>query len=229
MAEPRPGHTHSLFDIEDNSNVLHVRDMSIGPVSTSDVSEFSARYHYARRGGGQLWRWGLWHGPILLGVVAYNLPTRTVCESVFGAEYGADHVWHMGRLVLAETAPRNSESRLIGGSLRAIEAGFPEVWAVVTYADTDQGHIGYVYQATNALYTGTAGEKSHYRDTDGNIRSDYQSGRLHVKDAADRGWTRHPSGPKHRYVYLLGNKTRRRRSRKLLRYEIKSYPKGNNA
>lgn len=119
----------SLFDVEDVTEMPKVRDMIVAPVSPSDVQEFARRYHYTATGGSAVWRWGLWHGPVLHGVVAYNLPTRTACESVFGPEH-FDKVIHMGRLVLSDESPRNSESRLIGGSLREIERNYPAIWCV---------------------------------------------------------------------------------------------------
>ena len=219
------GHPVSLFDVEDVVQQPKVRDMAVGPVSTTDVNEFARRYHYTENGGAATWRWGLWHGAILHGVVAYNLPTRTACESVFGKEFH-EHVWHMGRLILSEESPRNSESRLIGGSLRAIERDYPNTWCVLTYAAADVGHIGTVYQATNAIYTGVSSVEHYYVDTRGQRRSNYVNGaRLSKELAIGRGWTVHDSLPKHRYIYILGNKTERRHRMKLLRYPILPYPK----
>lgn len=215
----------SLFDVECVETLPKVRDMIVAPVSGSDVHEFARRYHYTETGGAATWRWGLWHGPVLHGVVAYNLPTRTACESVFGAEHH-EHVWHMGRLILSDKSPRNSESRLIGGSLRAIERDYQNVWGVLTYAAADVGHIGTVYQATNAIYSGTTGTEHYYIDTWGQRRSNYVNGaRLSKELAVRRGWTVHDGLPKHRYVYILGNKTQRRHRLGLLKYPILPYPK----
>lgn len=216
----------SLFDVEDVETQPKVRDMVVAPVGTRDVREFARRYHYTETGGNMTWRWGLWHGVVLHGVVAYNLPTRTVCQSVFGPEHGVDRVWHMGRLILSEDSPRNSESRLIGGSLRAIEQNYPEVWAVLTYAATDVGHIGTVYQATNAIYTGQGGDANYYVDSTGKRRGTHLGGsHVDLDRAASMGWTHHVGGPKHRYVYILGNKTQRRHRMNLLRYPVLPYPK----
>jgi hypothetical protein len=218
-------HEMSLFDVEDVAVQPKVRDMIVAPVTPSDVHEFARRYHYTATGGSMMFRWGLWHGPVLHGVVAYNLPTRTVCESVFGKDH-FDKVLHMGRLILSEDSPRNSESRLIGGSLKAIEKDHPDFWGVLTYAAADVGHIGYVYQATNAIYTGTSSTEHYYIDKLGQRRSNYVNGaRLSKPSAAARGWTVHESLPKHRYVYILGNKTERRHRTSLLRYPILPYPK----
>lgn len=215
----------SLFDVENVETMPRVRDMTVAPVATCDVNEFAKRYHYTQTGGNMPWRWGLWHGPVLHGVVAYNLPTRTVCESVFGAEHH-EHVWHMGRLILSDASPRNSESRLIGGSLRAIERDYPNVWCILTYAAADVGHIGTVYQATNAIYSGTTGVEHYYIDTRGQRRSNYVNGaRLSKESAINRGWTVHDSLPKYRYIYILGSKTQRRQRMALLKYPILPYPK----
>jgi hypothetical protein len=215
----------SLFDVENETEMPKVRDMTVSPVGTKDVQEFSARYHYTGTGGNMTWRWGLWHGQILHGVVAYNLPTRSVCASIFGEEH-LHRVWHMGRLILSDESPRNSESRLIGGSLRAIQQEHPDVWAVLTYAATDAGHIGYVYQATNALYTGEGGDPNYYVDQSGNRRGTHLDGHgVSLERAAGMGWTRHRGGVKHRYLYVLGNKTERKQRRELLRLPVLPYPK----
>lgn len=215
----------SLFDVSEETESLKVRDMVLGPVNSRDVNEFSRRYHYTSTGGNASWRWGLWHGVTLLGIVAYNLPTRETCQSVFGPEH-YDKVWHMGRLALADEAPRNSESKLISASLQAIKREHPNVWGVLTYAATDVGHLGYVYQATNAIYTGTGGHAVVYTDTEGRRRSDYYaSSYVSRAEALSRGWTVGEGGPKHRYLYVLGSKTQRRQRMEMLRLPTLPYPK----
>lgn len=224
-------HAMSLFDVEDVEQQPKVRDMVVGPVSSADVREFAKRYHYTGSADSIAWRWGLWNGPVLHGVVAYNMLTANVCRSVFGAEH-AQHVWHMSRLILSDKSPHNSESRLIGGSLKAIRQDYPEVWAVLTYAAQHANHVGYVYQATNAIYTGlAAGGECVYLDERGIQRSRRgldiakHGGASLERRAADRGWTRVDVPRKHRYVYILGSKTQRRQRMKLLRYPVLPYPK----
>jgi hypothetical protein len=221
----------SLFDVENVEEMPKVRDMIVGPVGARDVREFAKRYHYTGSADSIAWRWGLWDGAVLHGVVAYNMLTANVCRSVFGSEY-ASHVWHMSRLILSEESPRNSESRLIGGSLKLIQREYPDVWAILTYAAQHVNHIGYVYQATNAIYTGlAAGGECVYLDTDGLQRSrrgldiDKYDGASLAERAEARGWTRVNVPKKHRYVYILGSKTQRRQRRALLRYPVLPYPK----
>lgn len=206
-------------------NPPNVRDLAVGPATVADVRDFASRYHYARNAHTDGWRYGLWHGVTLYGVIVYNLPTRSVCECVFGPNH-ANHVLHMPRLVLSPDAKPNSESHLIGRSLRLLHVDLPDVWAVVTYADTTVGHIGYVYQATNALYTGTVAPRPYYLDAEGRRRAVYRDGKtLTPSAAAELGYTRHLSKVKHRYLYILGGRTQRRQRRGLLRLPVLPYPK----
>jgi hypothetical protein len=215
----------SLWDVEDVETMPAVRDMTVGPVTAADVREFAQRYHYSGSANNAMWRWGLWHGPVLLGVVSYNLPTQRTCASVFGPEH-QHRVWHMTRLILAEDAPRNSESRLIGGSLRAISRQYPDVWAILTFAASSARHVGYVCQATNAIYTGIGGSSGFYTDRSGSRRATNLDGWfVGAERAADMGWTLHRESAKHRYVYVLGTKRQRRVRLALLRLPSLPYPK----
>ena len=214
----------SLWDVETTYEKPRVRDMTVGPVSTSDVSEFCGRYHYTGLGNNVPIRFGLWHGFTLYGVIGYNVPTRETCASVFGDE-DIEHVWHMGRLAMADASPPNSESRLIGGSLRAIERTRPEIWAILTYAAQSAGHVGYVYQATNALYTGTGGGNQYLLDENGNRRGTKQGVRVTIAEARRRGWVFVKEPPKYRYLYILGSKTERKQRRAMLKLPVLPYPK----
>lgn len=216
----------SLFDVEDSDDMPPVREMTIDRVTTAEVREFCARYHHTGHSGYDQNRWGLWYGAVLLGVVSYNNGSRSAAAAVFGEEHAA-HVWHMGRLAVADRAPRNSESRLIGGSLQAIKATRPDVWAVITYADTGAGHVGYVYQATNAIYTGAASAHHvNYRTPDGRHVTDRPVRRSLTRvEATALGWTPVSPSPKHRYVYLLGTKNQRRHRSRILLLPSLPYPK----
>lgn len=216
--------TPSFFDVDDIAEFGAVKDMKVSRAPSKDVDEFCQRWHYSNTGGNMSWNYGLWDGFTLVGVVSYNLPTMETCASFFGQERW-EWVVHMGRLVCAQDAPRNSESRLIAGSLRMLKIDRPVVRAVVSFAAVGQGHIGYVYQATNALYCGTTQKNHFYIDDLGKRRSSKQGKHLSIPKALARGWTVHYEPGKHRYVYLIGNKTERKEARALLKYPVLPYPK----
>jgi hypothetical protein len=199
----------------------------VRPATTQQIVDFTRQYHYAGAASPYAcsWRWGLWYDDTLLGVVSYNVPTISTCDSLFGPE-GRHKVWHMNRMAFLPDAPKNSESRLIGLAHREIERNF-DVWGIVTYADAEVGHVGYIYQATNAFYTGKSVAKPYFRDPDGNRRSLYRDGKTLSREIVERlGYVRHQGVPKYRYVYILGTRSQRRERFAMLRYSVLDYPKG---
>lgn len=221
----------SFFEVNDHSTV-RPRDLVVRPCSAADVQNMCARWHYSRGAGHIGYRHGLWDGDVLYGVSLINAPVPNVQECVFGSEH-AHHVMDLQRLALPDDAPRNCESRLISGSLRLLKQQRPDVWAVVTYADTTQGHVGTIYQATNALYTGTGRTTYAWVDSRGVLRSKRSSGGgrgdhggISKAEAEARGWTRVDSKVKHRYLYLLPDSRKHRRELlALLQLPVLPYPK----
>ena len=124
------------------------------------------------------------------------------------------------------TKERNAASFLIGNSLKMLA----HPCAVVSYADTEQGHSGIVYQATNWLYTGAT--KSH-------DKAYLINGvRTHPMSLRDRGitdptrWAKEnnvqtvPPMLKHRYFMLLGDKRQKSQMLSKLNYPVVAkYPK----
>jgi hypothetical protein len=77
--------------------------------------------------------------------------------------------------------------------------------------------VGYVYQASNFLYTGLSAKRN---DT----YSNGKHSRCYRKGQEEH---RHQTrNPKHRYVYLVGNKREKKQMMAQLRYPILPYPKG---
>lgn len=196
---------------------VKVRDTTVAGATTQQVETFCQQVHYAQHAGADSWRYGLWHGLDLLGIVTYNMPTTDAADGVFGPDR-RQRIRHMGRLALAHDAPPNSESRLIVHSLRLLRADNPDALAVLTFSDPDQrnpftgvAQVGLVYQATNALYTGEGGQPRYYWDPVNKRRM--ATSHLSSRQAREKGWEVHTGSPKHRYVYLLGTPAERRRLR----------------
>lgn len=128
---------------------------------------------------------------------------------------------------------KNMSSTLVGRSLRLL----PKPSIVVSYADTAQGHVGYIYQATNFIYTGLSAKRTDWK----------VKGREHLHGATvadeSRGqanraeWMRAKYGDdfyledrprKHRYIYLCGDKRQRAAMGSALLYDQSPYPKGDS-
>lgn len=189
--------------------------------------DFIKTHHYSKGCHNGPMCWGLFDGDDLIGVCAFATPnSENVRASVFGPEY-KDRVTELHRLVILDGTPTNAESWLIARALRGLKEYRPRIWAVLTFADGTQGHAGTIYQATNALYTGTTGRARFYRDAGGRLRHPRQNGVNITPDmAAERGWTSEMREAKHRYVYLIGDgPAHRRQLRSMIKFESATYPK----
>jgi len=89
---------------------------------------------------------------------------------------------------------------------------------LVSYADTKMNHNGYIYQATNWIYTGATKERTDIGFEDG-------SHSRHYDKNIDYSIRKHRSS-KHRYVYFIGKL--KKQFIKNLKYDILNYPKGEN-
>ena len=94
----------------------------------------------------------------LIGVSVFGMGNHETRCGVFGAEHFAG-ILHHHRLAAHPSVPHGLTSSFLAASLRALRRHRPDVLAVVTYADLDQGHVGTVYKATNALYSGPRGPR----------------------------------------------------------------------
>lgn len=209
--------------------LTRARGYVVLPVDFKTARAFVAQHHYARgMHNGPTALFGLWDGPSLLGVVAFATPcSEAVRSSVFGPDHKG-RVTELSRVVLIDEAPHNSESFFVSRALRLLKESRPDIWAVVSFADTAHGHVGTIYQASNLWYAGRSKSAQHFIDTEGRIRHRRQCGtNITTAEALARGWTPGRSGIKHRYIASLPDDKRHERhlSELLLLSRITPYPK----
>ena len=165
--------------------------------------------HYAKRLPSISFSFGLFIDNELTGVITYGMPASpNLCVGVCGETYRHD-VLELNRLCL-QNNNKNEASYLIAHSLKLL----PTPKIVVSYADTAQNHVGYIYQATNFIYTGLSAK-----------RTDAFANGNHPRHAIDPS-IRQERSRKHRYVYFCGNKRQKREFLDRLNYPIQPYPKG---
>lgn len=187
--------------------------MNVKRISYNDAKPFILNIHYARRMPCIQYAFGLFEGKNLIGVVTYGQPASpALCKGIAG-EHNKKNVLELNRLViLPQYNGGNKGSFLVGKSLKML----PNRRFIVSYADFGGWHhIGYVYQATNWLYTGMTKPRT----------DKYSNGHSRHYDANEK--RRQIRTAKHRYVYLVGNKKEKREMLKELKYPVISeYPKG---
>jgi hypothetical protein len=200
--------------------------VSIDPISSKSAMAMVLTNHYSRRKVGARYCFGVKYSGLLIGCVVYSQPASyTLCNGVCGPEYRAN-VLELSRLVLTEQLP-NLASQAISQTLKKLGNA-----VVVSYADCNDhvGHVGYVYQATNWIYTGQGtAEPKWLHPTTGEVVSHT---RRHVDIKAQRiglNWRDLVKGKqvgKHRYVIFCGSRAFKKRAKTALRYPICDYPKG---
>ena len=136
--------------------------------------------HYLHRKCSISYAYGLFRkaDDYMLGVITYGQPpSRSLQESICGKSE-ASNVLELNRLYIEDGTEKNVESFLIGASLRMVPCDI-----VVSFADANESHVGYVYQATNFLYTGKSKNTSKLVDKDGN---DFHFRKLgHIREGMD--------------------------------------------
>jgi len=123
--------------------------------------QFVEAHHYSRSYPAARIRVGLYHQGLLVGVAVFSHPpsekvlARLPCERMAGIE--------LGRLVLLDDVPGNAESWFLARCFVLLRAAGIEV--LISHSDPVPrraldgriilpGHVGVVYQSTNAVYCG---------------------------------------------------------------------------
>jgi len=204
---------------------------SVKAVTFDDVRDWILLKHYAHRIPSVSYAFGLFVNQDLAGIVTYGVPpSNPLRRGICGDAYKS-RVLELNRLCINEGAPKNSASRLVGGSLRLL----PRPAIVISFADTAQGHIGYVYQASNFLYTGLSAKRTNWtirgrEHLHGVSVADISRGQsnraAYMRDRFGDDFYLEPRPRKHRYVYFLGSRSEVRKMRASLRYPVCPYPKG---
>jgi len=184
----------------------------IKKINYEDTKPFILNIHYAKRMPSISFAYGLFLNKELVGMVSYGSPVSpSLCKGIAGVE-NKKLVLELNRLVLKYNK-KNEASMLVGKSLNLL----PKPKIIVSYADTQQGHQGYVYQASNFLFTGTTKARTDIAGKNG------KHSRHHLGDKTKRVYR----SAKHRYVFIIGNRKDKKQLTKQLKYPIFNYPKSN--
>ena len=203
-------------------------DYKIKPITYQEAMAIVVERHYLHRKCPVSSAFGLVErlSGEIVGVVTYGVsPSSTLLRGICGPEE-YQNVYELNRLWVDDRVPKNGESYLVSNSMKTLNKEI-----IVSFADTSQGHVGIIYQATNFLYTGLS---SKFRDPkvkgkENQHHATYANGLTNAqvieKFGADNVYfVDRPR--KHRYIYFNCSKTRRKELIKKLRYQILPYPKG---
>lgn len=202
----------------------------VRPIDSWECHDWLLNKHYARRIPPIEYSFGLFLDLKLCGIITFGTPVSSTLRDLWQNKY---KLMELNRLVVNEDIDRNCLSFFVSKSLSML----PKPLVLVSYADTSKNHHGYIYQATNWIYTGLSLAFKDY----------YIKGMEHLHNGTimdmSRGkenrvqWLRDKFGDdlimidrprKHRYFYFIGSKTDKKIMKKMLPYQIENYPKGDN-
>jgi len=208
-----------------------VKVLSIKPEETYD---WLLRVHYAKRIPSISYAFGLYIDNELQGLVTYGTPSSSTLRDGIAGKENADKVLELNRLVFVKPI-KNGASKLVSKSLSLL----PKPSIVVSYADTEQGHIGYVYQACNFAYTGLSAKRTDWKvkgmeHLHGQTIADMSKSAVGT-DKSRVEFMREKFGDdfylkdrpqKHRYIYVCAKNPQKSILQAQIRYKTEPYPKG---
>lgn len=117
--------------------------------------------HYAKRLCSVSYSFGLFDkNNILVGVITFGMPpSSTLAESICGIDF-KKNILELNRLVVNDGLPKNCLSFFVSNAIKKL----PNNKIIVSFADANMNHNGYIYQATNFIYTGTSSNTHKFID-----------------------------------------------------------------
>lgn len=189
------------------------KQFEVKEIKYEDTKDFILKKHYAQRMPSISFAFGLFFDKVLCGILTLGKPaSNALTEGVCGKEY-KHKVYELNRLVINNGLPKNTLSIFVSRSLKKLKK---LKLIIVSYADTAMNHHGYIYQATNWLYTGMTKQRTDKYTENGKHSRHYTKNVIETK--------RKVRSSKHRYIYFLDKK-----DLKMLKYKVLPYPKGQNS
>jgi hypothetical protein len=201
--------------------------MIVIPIKNEETYSWLLEKHYAKRIPQIMFAYGLYVDNQLKGIVTYGIPASpALCMGICGKEY-SDKVLELNRLCLADNN-KNESSFLVANSIKLL----PKPTIVVSYADTKQGHVGYVYQSTNFIYTGLSANRVDWtvKGLEHKHSKTISDGMTleSIKEKYGDDFYYTERSRKHRYIFFHGSKMDKKIMRSKLKYGIEPYPKGDS-
>lgn len=205
--------------------------LKVKQIPKSDAIPYLLYRHYARRKCPMTYCYGLFKDDNLIGVCVFGTSANRNNNKI-----GDFKTIELNRLFVEDNSGKNTLSFFVSKCLKML----PSPLIVLSYADPNNGHHGYIYQATNWIYLGQGHRQDGKRDT--GVTQFIKNGKTYhsktisemfgssSKEVAERnGFSRLFLPPKHKYCFLIGSKKDKKRMLAQIKYPILPYPKGDNS
>lgn len=208
-------------------------DYTIDLIDKTIAKKLIIENHYSHKWTSCRYAIGLFDGENLIGVAVYGFPVGRQTVKSITPNLKNSEVLELTRLWLVDEAPKNSESYFLGKTFDWLRKN-TDVKVLISYSDPMQDHLGIIYQATNWLYQGnnTMLVKGYLHKINGEVMHPRSVVALYGTIKAeelikiDPNYERIEMKKKHRYIYILHKKDRKKIISEL-KHKILPYPKDN--
>lgn len=162
-----------------------VKNLVVKLIDSKSANEIVKKYHYSGKvtQNSQL-HFGVFKNDILVGALQYgpSIDKRRMASSL---GIGMNECLELNRMAISDVCGKNTESRVLGITLRMIKKKYPFIKCIVSFSDACQCGDGTIYRASNfkligykkntsLLYVpdGVVGELRKFVSFDGNIVAD---------------------------------------------------------
>lgn len=155
---------------------IRPRDYEVAAIAEASAKSFVLEHHYSGAYPAARFRFGMHRGGDLVGVAVFSVPAQPRALACLPGPVALNV--ELGRLVLLDEVPANGESWLIARCFELLRR--QGISGVVAFSDpmprsTSEGaivmpgHVGTIYQATNACYLGRSKPDTHRLLPDGTV------------------------------------------------------------
>jgi hypothetical protein len=178
-----------------SGEIIRPSEYDVEPMAGKDAKAiaFVERHHYSRSYPSGRFAFGLRRHGRLVGIAVFSHPTNNLtltnvfpCDKLEATE--------LGRLVLLDEVPGNGESWFVARCFEHLRKG--GIKGVLSFSDPVRrhradgtvvmpGHIGRIYQALNAVYTGRGTARTLRLFPDGTVFNERTTQKIRKRE---RGW-----------------------------------------
>jgi hypothetical protein len=226
--------------IDDNREPLpenyDLKELKIKVINEETATQFIEKYHYSGTCPSPTIAFGHYYKEHLVNVILYKFPTGRLMAQQVMQGGDSSNTWELIRMVSFEPKPKNLESKCIANTFKYIRKAYPKIKIIISYADNNVGHHGYVYQASNFYYYGQSRpDKEWYIDNERvhtrTVVSTY--GTMSIPEVeemlGERLKIKQQEQTKSRYFFIIAqNKKEKEQILKNIQVDILPYPKGDN-
>jgi hypothetical protein len=190
-----------------------LESLSVLREDATKAAEFLDRHHYDMYGRHAKRCYSARSGDEIVAVAKMCSATRQGTPMSLGMR--TDEVLELDRMACSPSRrKKNLMSWFLSRVVKMVRKDFPKVKILVSFADTEMGHDGATYRASNWEESGRTGRSYHYMGPDGSVvkkktffdrikRAGLKEGRTESEVAREIGMSKVVTAPKIRFVLRI--------------------------